>query len=759
MATRIGELLLEKGVITEDALIEAQRVQAQGDCERGIAPGERLGRIIMARGFAPPMEVVRALCEQRRIDDYILVGSYIVCPALVAEVPLEVANRWSLLPLARLDEESGETLLATDRAQGVEATEELERLLGIDVDWVEVSDPHFAHVVERAYALMAERGVFSVRIGEVLVRDGLLTADELDWALKIARKTNKRVGRVLVEEGLVTEGEFYQALARNKGLPLASAVEILSDQSAAAVASRLSRTFAIFNELVPFRLEDRVLSVACSNPDGDLATLRKLYECREVSLHLVTLSDMVSLLQGLYRLNDQEARAKGLSAPEESRNGRGAHRRRAGLRARRGRVVLRGHEGARRRYESLVANILHESIRRRASDIHIENYETFVVVRLRIDGMLYDMRTLRVDKTNVSGVVNVIKVMSDMNIAERRMPQGGRFRKRTAAGEIFDFRVQVQPTLFGENVTIRLLNQSASIVPLANLGLNRRCLEGTSAPSRTPPASSSSPARPAPERPRPSTPRSTCCRKDTSIKIVTIEDPIEYSLARIQQSQTHDQIGYTFAEATRAFLRQDPDVALVGEIRDEETARETIKLSQTGHIVFSTLHTNTAASAAGRMLGLGVDGEILAGELLVVVAQRLATRICPHCKVPYTPPRELLGELYPAGVPSGVVFYRGAGCEKCDGMGHKGRVALAEFWFVDQASRMLISRRATEDEIIHETIGKALHPLLADALEKVHAGAVDVSTLPTVVPMASVHATAQLIHERGILVQRREAAG
>lgn len=749
MAVRIGELLLAKGIISEKGLAEAQQLQKTGDPSIGITPGDKLGRIIIRKGLASPMEVVKALCEQRNINDCILVSNYVVSPMLVAKVPAEVAQRLGLVPLVKLEEDGQTALVATNRPQSATATAEVEALLGLRVEWVDVKDRRFGDTIQQVYSLMNERGAMSVRIGEVLVREGLVKQDEVEWALQNARRSNTRLGRVLIEEGLVSEKDFYTALAKHKRLPLVKAVDILSDKESSLIATQLSRTFAIFNEVVPFKHDGEVLSVACSDAEGDLASLHKIYHCKEIGKSLVTLTDMVALLKSFYNLDEEEARRKGIdSAGDQDDEDLISE-----AVANEGGVELSGADlqKMRQQFEKLFSNLLHEAIRRRASDIHIEVYENFVVVRLRIDGLLYDARTLRIDKSNVGGVVNVIKILSDINIAERRLPQGGRFKKRTAAGEVFDFRVQVQPTLFGENVVIRLLNQTASIVPLTDLHFAKRHLtrymRAIQNPSglilMTGPTGSG----------KTTTLYSTLdlLRKDTTIKIVTVEDPIEYSLPRIQQSQTHDLIGYNFASATRAFLREDPDVALVGEIRDEETARETIKLSQTGHLVFSTLHTNTAAGASGRMCVLGVEPEMLAGELLVVIAQRLAAKICPECKTTYQPADDVLADFYPLGVPKRAVFHKGAGCSKCDGLGHRGRVALAEFWFVDQESRALISRRANEDDIIGGVIGTAFFPLLADALEKVNAGLVDISTLSGVMPLSSIRAAARTVQERNLV--------
>jgi len=754
---KIGQLLLEKGLITRSDLLEAERIQHQGCEGSGLPPGERFGSIIIRKGYVSAMEVVRALCEQRSVDDYMLVGRYIVSPSLIAGVPLEVARRYNMLPLVCIDEEAGEALFATTEVPDADESAEIEHLVGLEIDWVQVKDRNFAGVIDRVYSMMADRGVSSVRIGEVLVREGLVTVEEVDWALNIARRTNKRIGRVLMEEGLIGEKEFFSTLARHKGVPTTTAAEVLADPESAAVASLLSRKFAVFNEVVPFRKDGSDLQVAASRTDIELGELRKIYGCRRIFVNLVTLTDMVALLKAFYGLSAEEAARKGLG--ETARDDELELLEEVPAAGLEGQISGEDLKDLRRRYESLVSNLLQEAIRRRASDIHIEAYENFVAVRLRIDGLLYDARTLRIDKSNVAGVVNVIKVLSDINIAERRLPQGGRFRKRTAAGEIFDFRVQCQPTLFGENVVIRLLNQSASVVALKELGFQPamldRFLQVIVNPSGliliTGPTGSG----------KTTTLYSVLdlLRRDTTKKIVTIEDPVEYSLPRIQQSQVLEVIGYDFAAATRAFLREDPDIALVGEIRDEETARETIKLSQTGHLVFSTLHTNNAIGAASRMLVLGVDPELLASELLVVVAQRLARRLCPDCKVPYKPKETIIREIYPLGAPKDVTFYKGVGCRKCDGLGHTGRIALGEFWFIDRDSRLLISRGADEREFLEATIARGFYPLLADALQKVRDGIVDISELPTVLPMANIASTAAFIQEKGLEAAGRVAAG
>jgi len=757
VAQKIGQILIEKGVISEDDLAAAERIQREGDQTLDLAAGEKLGRIIIRMGRASATDVILALCEQHRIDDYILVGNHVISPSLVAQIPFEIAKRFSILPLVRCGRNSMDVFLGSNRPHMPDETREIEELLGLKIEWIELQEKNLAKVIDSVYAQMAERGVRSVRIGEVLVREGLVTHEEVEWALKISRRTNKKLGRVLVDEKLVAEPKFYDALARHKRLPLAKAAHILARKEAPAVASRLSRTYAIFNEVVPFHIADSKLYVAVSDAETDLSELRKIYACKETVVNLVTLSDMLALLKAFYGLEDDEAKSKGFDLAADSDEVEVL----ADVSEAESDAPVSREELAKMRlqYERIFTNLLHEAIKRRASDIHIENYENFVVVRLRIDGLLYDARTLGIDRANITGIVNVIKVLCDMNIAERRVPQGGRFKKRTSSGEIYDFRVQAQPTLFGENVVIRLLNQSVSFSPLQELGFPRihlekylRIIENPSGMVLiTGPTGSG----------KTTTLYATLdlLRKDTTKKIVTIEDPIEYSLPRIQQSQTHDLIGYDFAAATRAFLRQDPDVALVGEIRDEETAREAIKLSQTGHLVFSTLHTNTAVSAAGRMFVLGIEPELIAGEMLLVIAQRLARKICPDCKTSYEPKQETLRIFFPEGVPAGMKFYHGVGCTKCEGLGHVGRVALTEFWFVDDVGRKLISRGADEDAIMKETLGKNLFPILADALEKVRDGVIDVEGLQTVLPMASIARTAGLIQKSGMFAKGLKAAG
>ncbi|MCD6405278.1 MAG: hypothetical protein J7M19_05595, partial [Planctomycetes bacterium] len=216
MSRKIGQLLLSKGLISSGDLAEAQRIQREGNPELDLAPGEKLGRIITRGGFAPPMDVVRALCEQRSIDDYMLVGRYIISPSLVARVPLEVAKRYNVLPVVSLDG-SGEALFATVKMPSADETAEMESLLGLAVEWLEVKDRHFSRIVDRVYALMVERGVSSVRIGEVLVREGLVTLQEVEWALRIAQRSNRRIGRVLMDEGLIGEQEFFRVLAHHEG--------------------------------------------------------------------------------------------------------------------------------------------------------------------------------------------------------------------------------------------------------------------------------------------------------------------------------------------------------------------------------------------------------------------------------------------------------------------------------------------------------------------------------------------------------------
>ncbi len=371
----------------------------------------------------------------------------------------------------------------------------------------------------------------------------------------------------------------------------------------------------------------------------------------------------------------------------------------------------------------LVNDILFRALQLRASDIHVHPYENKIQIRYRIDGILYD--TLSLNRNVLPLVVSRIKVMAGMDIAERRMPQDGRCSVRLGQREI-DLRVSTVPTSFGERCVLRILDKSSGILTLNQLGLWEDDLKRFDTLLNrthgiifvTGPTGSGK-----------STTLYACLNRINSAEknVMTVEDPIEYQLEGISQMQVASKKGVTFVNALRHILRQDPDVVMVGEVRDAETARMAIQSSLTGHLVFSTLHTNDSAGAISRLLDLGVEPYLVSSSLIAIMAQRLLRKVCPDCKTEYKPVSHELRELGLGDLRSEARFYTGAGCDKCFQTGYRGRTGIYELMLVNEEIQNLIYQRATAGAIKKFALDAGLQTLRMDGARKVLAGITTIS--------------------------------
>ena len=366
----------------------------------------------------------------------------------------------------------------------------------------------------------------------------------------------------------------------------------------------------------------------------------------------------------------------------------------------------------------LVNDILFRALQMRASDIHIHPYETKIQVRYRIDGILYD--TLTLNRNVLSLVISRIKVMAGMDIAERRMPQDGRTSVRIGQREI-DLRVSTVPTSYGERAVLRILDKSTGILTLEELGLWKEDKESFDRMINrshgvifvTGPTGSGK-----------STTLYACLNRINAVEknVMTVEDPIEYQLEGISQMQVASKKGMTFVNSLRHILRQDPDVIMVGEVRDEETAGMAIQSSLTGHLVFSTLHTNDAAGAISRLLDFGVEPYLVSSSLVCVLAQRLVRRICPDCKEAYVPQAHELRELGIGTDVGDITFYSGSGCAKCFDTGYRGRTGIYELMGINDDIREMIYRRETAGAIKRKALEYGMQTLRMDGARKVQSG-------------------------------------
>jgi len=535
----------------------------------------------------------------------------------------------------------------------------------------------------------------------------------VEAAVEEARTTGRHLGEVLIDHGLASERDVYRALARLHGVVFAEAGELI-EIADPALLRRVPRTFLAHHQVVPIARVERRVVVATSSPLTEVPELAGPLGAMSIEHRLVTPTDLRRILNAL-ELGQVGTRPVAPAAQP-------------------GRDLLSHGTEIDAELVALFDAILLDAIGERASDIHLEIYGPRVRVRLRVDGDLRDATHFHLGREQLLGIINVLKVKANLDIAERRAPQGGRFTT-SAGGHAFDLRVQTQATLHGEHAVVRLLPQDSRLLTIEDLGLSprvaaayRRLLDSPSGLVLVvgPTGSGKSTTLYAGLQ---------ALARDATRKVITVEDPIEYAVDGIQQSQVMPEVGFTFATAMRAFVREDPDVILVGEVRDGETALETLRASQTGHLVLSTLHCNDAVDAVQRLFDLGMHENSVASELQAVLAQRLAKRICEGCRVPSIPAPALVHEIFgEAGLPAGLATYRGTGCPRCRGSGSFGRVAAVELLPTTAAVRHGIAHRLPVDELRQLALRAGLVPMRDEALALVGAGVIALEELPWLLP-------------------------
>ncbi|GFE57260.1 type II secretion system ATPase GspE [Geobacter sp. AOG1] len=491
-------------------------------------------------------------------------------------------------------------------------------------------------------------------------------------------------------------------LAARFGLPCQA--EIDDSQVDTALLGKLPLAFARANLLLPLREEEGRLLVAIGDPANllPLDELRGLFAIQPAAV-LVPRQVLLDAINRLY------SRLSG-SAQEvvEELQGEDLSTIATELAEPKDLLDLADEAPVIR----LLNSILFQAVKERASDIHIEPYERELEVRFRIDGILYKM--LAPPKVVQEALISRVKIMASLNIAEKRLPQDGRIRV-IVAGRDVDIRVSIIPTFFGERVVLRLLDKQKGIISLSHLGFTDAAVQGF---ERFLKRTSGIILVTGPTGSGKSTTLYAALNYLNSPEknIITIEDPVEYQLKGVGQIQVNPKIDLTFASGLRSILRQDPDIIMVGEIRDAETAEIAMQASLTGHLVLSTLHTNDSATAVSRLIDMGIEPFMVASSLAAVMAQRLVRKICPYCRESYTPDRQYQGvELPPT-------LYRGKGCDHCFGIGMTGRVGIYESLPVDAELCSMIIRRCSAGEIKEYAIGKGMKTLRDDGMAKVAAG-------------------------------------
>ena len=548
------------------------------------------------------------------------------------------------------------------------------------------------------------------RLGDILIREGLITRDQLGSALAEQKSSGHRLGYVLVKLGLVQELEITKVLARQYRMP---AVDLTRFEVDPKMVKLIPADFALKHVVLPLKREGRTLTIAMADPTqtGVLDDLKFItrYDLFPVIAGEYTLRN---LIEKHYESSDQQLQTL-LKDMEELGDSDVE--------------VVEEHEDEAASQAQindapvvkLINGLLTDAVKRGASDIHIEPFEHEIRVRYRIDGALLEVMKPPVKMK--AALTSRIKILSQLNIAERRVPQDGRLKLKMGS-RVIDFRVSTLPVIYGEKIVMRILDKGNLTLDLSKFGfeqkaeddLMRNILNPYGMVLVTGPTGSG----------KTTTLYSALSRVNTiETNIMTAEDPVEYNLMGINQVLVRNEIGLTFAAALKAFLRQDPNIIMIGEIRDLETGGIAIKAALTGHLVLSTLHTNDAPSTITRMIDMGIEAFNVASAVNLVVAQRLVRRICKDCKAPHTYTDEELKALgdNPADYKD-IPFMKGRGCDTCGGTGYKGRAGLYEVMALTPELRRLILRGGSVAEIRDQAVADGMLTLRMDGMKKVERG-------------------------------------
>jgi type IV pilus assembly protein PilB len=564
---------------------------------------------------------------------------------------------------------------------------------------------------------MATAAAGGDRLGEILLREGLVTREQLAQALAEQKNSKHRLGYVLVKLGLVQELEITKVLARQYRMP---AVDLTRFEVDPKIIKLVPAEMATKSVVLPLKREGRTLTVAMADPT-DLGLLEDLKFITRFDLFPVIAGEYTlrNLIEKHYEASDQQLQSI-LKDMEET--GEDVE------------VVEEEEDETVTQAQiddapvvKLINGLLTDAVRRGASDIHIEPFEHEIRVRYRIDGALLEI--MRPPLKMKAALTSRVKILSQLNIAERRVPQDGRLKLKMGS-RVIDFRVSTLPVLFGEKIVLRILDKGNLTLDLTKFGfevkaekdLMKAILNPYGMVLVTGPTGSG----------KTTTLYSALSRINTpEVNIMTAEDPVEYNLMGINQVLVRTEIGLSFAAALKAFLRQDPNIIMIGEIRDLETGGIAIKAALTGHLVLSTLHTNDAPSTITRMIDMGIEAFNVASAVNLVVAQRLIRRICKDCKGEHTYKDEELKALGTDLVKlKQLTFMKGAGCDTCSGTGYKGRAGLYEVMALSPELRRMILRGASVVEIRDQAVTEGMLTLRMDGMKKIERG---VTTLEEVV--------------------------
>lgn len=539
------------------------------------------------------------------------------------------------------------------------------------------------------------------RLGDLLVETEYITKAQLQHALQIQKTTGAKLGEILIQENLVTERQIIEVLEFQMGIPHMDLNKIFIDPK---IPHMISENLARKHGLIPIKKERNTLTVAMVDPlnifaidDIELSTSLK------VKPIIATKSDILSAIEQYYEAENAE---KALEELKQNYQAELTDIDEETLQEINNAPVVK-----------LINSLLKQAVMIKASDIHIEPFENIVRVRMRVDGDLQE--TMQLSKSVHSAVITRIKIMGKMNIAEKRLPQDGRVEMKVEGKEV-DLRLSVLPTVHGEKMVIRLLDRSSFLLSKSQLGFLDENLEKFNRILQVPngivlvtgPTGSGK-----------STTLYASLYELNQIKknIITVEDPVEYQLAGINQVQVNNKAGLTFATSLRSILRQDPDIIMIGEMRDTETAQIAVRAAITGHLVLSTIHTNDTASTITRLIDMGLEPYLVSSSVSGIVAQRLVKKICTHCKTEWMleeKEKKQLG-LNPS---EPVVLFRGRGCNVCNQTGYKGRIAIHEVMEMTKEIRHLVDSKSSIEKIREKAIEQGMIPLQENCKQLVFQG-------------------------------------
>jgi general secretion pathway protein E len=556
---------------------------------------------------------------------------------------------------------------------------------------------------------------------ELLLESGLVNTQQIAECEKAIQGTNQRIQECLIEKKIITPEALAQIYAKYASLDYVTQV---TDQMAnMAVLGRVPLSFLRENQVMPVTIDGQ-LFILTANP-LNFQPIDDLNLLLGGGIRAVVATPKV-IIDGINKYYPLEGAKQMIEELEEEEEGL-ADVELGDIEERD--IVAMAAEAP---IIKLVNHILYKAAKREASDIHIEPFEKEVSVRYRIDGVMYN--EMSPPKRIQGALTSRIKIMAHLNIAEKRLPQDGRIDLRIA-GKAIDIRVSVLPVAFGERIVMRLLDKSRTFGNIDQMGLSDRDLrilrESIARPNGiiyvTGPTGSG----------KTTTLYSILGKLNTpDVNIITVEDPVEYQMAGIGQVQVRDKIGMTFAAALRSILRQDPDIIMIGETRDQETAQIAIQASLTGHLVLSTLHTNSAPATITRLLDMGIEAYLIASSVVLVMAQRLVRRLCDHCKRPYKPSADVLRSIGLSEKDAqSITFYEPVGCEECLRMGYKGRLAVYELMQMTTEIARLTIERADTARLRRQAVADGMTLLIQDGLRKIKEG---LTTIDEVLSVASM---------------------